>query len=467
MPTTYKKLTGPRQMPLVGNMHQFKIDKMHLKIEEWADQYGEVYKVALGPTRATVVTSPSIIQQILKARPHQFRRMAKMDGVLQEAGVRGVFNVEGEEWKAHRRIVATGLDVKHQQQFFPAMLKSVQHLKERWDEAASTGQSDSIQQDLMRFTVDVTTMLAFGYEMNTLVSEGDVIQEHLEKIFPTIFKRINAPIPTWRWIKRKTDKEFDHAVAEVFKLIDEFIAAAKNRLDENPELKERPTNFLEGMLVAAMEEESITDDDVRSNVITMLLAGEDTTAHTIAWVIFYLCKYPHVQKKLQEEADACLQNDSWLADYSKAKELPYLEAVAYETMRLKPVAPILLFNALEDVEMEDYLFKKGSNILIETRHSSMQCPHFKQPTDFSPERWIVNGKQRKSEGHNLDAYMPFGSGPRFCPGKNLAILEMKLVLSMLAKNFTLEMITPEEDLKEIMAFTMMPSAFKVKITARS
>ena len=467
MAITFKQLPGPKGLPIIGNLHKIEIENMHNQLEGWADEYGKVYKLILGPSKLTIITDPDITQEILKERPHQFRRMAKMDEVMEEVGVHGVFNAEGEEWKAHRRIVNKGLDVKHQQQFYPEMLISVERLYNKWNQLAAENQAFDIQQDLLRFTVDVTTSLAFGYKMNTLEEEGGVIQDHLEKIFPMIFKRINAPIPFWRYYKTKKDKVFDNAVVEINKLVDDFIVKGKERLKTQPELKEKPSNFLESLLVAAEEEDSLADEDVRGNLLTILMAGEDTTSHTLAWAIYLLAQHPEIQEKLNEEATTVLGYDNWLKEYNHHTELVYAEAVAMETMRIKPVAPLLLNEPLEDVEIDGYLSKKGARLLIESRYAGMQEHNFSEPEQFKPERWIAHKIGKCPMGHDTKAFVPFGAGPRFCPGKNLAILEIRLVLSMLMKNFTVELITPKEEVREIMAFTMMASSYQVKLTKRN
>ncbi len=464
MAIAFKDLKGPKGLPVIGSLHKIELGNMHNQLEGWSDEFGPVYKLILGPSKLTVITDPAIIQEILKERPHTFRRMAKMDDVLSEAGVNGVFNAEGEKWKSHRRIVNKGLDVKHQQQFYPEIMVSLERLFNKWNKSENA--SIDIQQDLLRFTVDVTTSLAFGYKMNTLEEDGDVIQEHLEKIFPTIFKRINAPIPIWRYLRSKKDKEFDHAVVEINKFIDELIKDGEERLIAQPELREKPTNFLESLLVAAEEEENITNDDVRGNLMTILMAGEDTTAHTLAWTIYLLADHPDIQDKLHQEAVKVLESEDWLSTYSKHSSLIYTEAVALETMRLKPVAPLLLSEPLEDVVVEGYLFKKGARLLTQSRYAGIQDDHFGNPNDFLPERWIKEEQGKCPMGHDTKAYIPFGAGPRFCPGKNLAMLELKLVLSMLMKNFKVEMTGPKEEVSEIMAFTMMPSEYSVKLVKR-
>ena len=104
MAITFKGLKGPKGYPVIGSLHMIELGNMHNQLEGWADEFGMVYKLILGPSKLTVITDPNIIQEVLRQRPDKFRRMAKMDGVLSEAGIDGVFNAEGDRWKAHRRI---------------------------------------------------------------------------------------------------------------------------------------------------------------------------------------------------------------------------------------------------------------------------------------------------------------------------------------------------------------------------
>ena len=467
MSINFENLPGPKGLPIIGNLHQVTISEMNKNFENWASEYGEVYKVILGPTKFTIVSKPEIIHQLLKARPSKFRRLSKMDNILREQGVNGVFNAEGEDWKMHRKIVTKGLDLKHQQQFFPSMVTTVEKLYKKMVIASKLNQNYDIQDDLTRFTVDITTSLAFGFEMNTLEKKGGVIQEHMEKIFPMIFKRINEPIPFYKFYKTKKDKEYDIAMNAIEKQVDEFIENTREKLKKNPELNEKPSNFLESILVASVEEKMFTNLEIKGNLLTLMLAGEDTTAHSLSWIIYFLCQNPDVQTKIQQEVDTILTTDNYLKEYSNHSDFIYIEAVINESLRLKSVAPLLLLEPLEDIEIENYLFKKETKIVALTHFASLTEDYFSDSETFNPDRWLEKKEiPSKCPMHNEDAFMPFGFGPRFCPGKNLAILEMKVVLSMILKNFTIEMVTPISQIKEIMAFALMPSKFEVRLIKR-
>ncbi len=465
MAIQYKDLPGPKGAPIVGSAFQLDIHNMHNQIENWSKEYGGVFQLNVMNKDITCITDPKVYQHILRDRPDKYIRMSKMDRIIREGGVHGVFNAEGEEWSLHRKIVAKGLDVKHQKEFFPNMLVTLERLYHKWKRNADNGDIIDIQQDFLRFTVDITTSMAFGVDMNTLEEKGGVIQNHMEKIFPMIFKRMNQPIAWYRLFKSKADRAYEKAIEEVFKLVAEFIQAGRKQLAERPELREQPENLLQAILVAAEEEgEEFTDEQVRGNLMTILMAGEDTTAHTMAWATYLLAQRDDIQEELRSEADEVLGEDKWFIDHSLQHKFPYIEGVTNETMRIKPVAPMLIFEPTQDVEIEGYAFKSGAHILVQTRAGAMNDEFFTAAQEMNPRRWM---KASKCPVHNMDAFAPFGGGPRYCPGRNLAYLEIKMVFAMLFKNFNLEMVTKPQDVREIMAFTMMASPFEVKLTHRN
>lgn len=157
-----KDLPDPKGKPIIGNLFTLDLHQLHNSIEEWADVYGDIFRLDLGIFQQLVVTRPSMIQTIMKERPHSFKRSEKLNKVIQEGGVHGVFNAEGNEWRKHRTIVAKGLDVKHQKDFHPVIEPILGRLYAKWCDRAASGEAFNIQKDLLHFTVHVTASLAFS-----------------------------------------------------------------------------------------------------------------------------------------------------------------------------------------------------------------------------------------------------------------------------------------------------------------
>ncbi|MEO7117089.1 MAG: cytochrome P450, partial [Caldimonas sp.] len=330
--------------------------------------------------------------------------------------------------------------------------------------------SDAIdlQSDLMRFTVDAISGLAFGADVNTLESDEEVIQSHLDKIFPALYRRLLAPLQTWHWWKSAEDRELDRSVIAVGRAIDGFIRDARARLEAEPERRAAPHNLLEAMIVAADDPGSgITDAEVSGNVMTMLLAGEDTTANTLTWAIWLLTRNPEALAKARAEVDAVSPDRAgWTLE--RLAELRYLEACANETMRLKPVAPFLMLQALRETRIADVRVPPGTLVWAALRTDTVRDEYFPDPSRFDPDRWLSAHAAPSTTSANRVS-MPFGAGPRVCPGRQLAMLEIKMALATLLGAFEIESLVPlrgsEPD--ELMSFAMSPSTLTMRLRERT
>ncbi len=458
---TIRDLPSPKGSFILGHVPQFKAENKHQIIERWVEECGPLFKLNMAGKKFVVSADPEMNKSILKNRPEAFRRFTKIDEVISEIGIKGVFNAEGDVWKRHRKLTSEALNLRRVKGFFPIIAKTTGRLYEKLNESAKQNTEVDVLKDMMRYTVDITTEMAFGYPMNTLNKEGDVIQNHLEKIFPMINRRFGAPIPTWRFIRSKKDKEFDQAVTAIENTVHSFIDKAKKRLADNPELKENPSNFLEALLVEQENEGNFSDKEVYSNVFSILLAGEDTTSNSISWALFYLAQNPHMVARVRQEANHTYRDQKYPSSYQEMSALKYTEAVANEAIRIKPVAPLMFYDALEDTEVNGFLFKKGSSMIMQTKVAQTHEAHFFDPNTFFPERWLKSECPAHAN-HKPESIMAFGGGPRYCPGKNLAVHEMVMALSMICKNFDLELTVNPNDVKEVFAFSMHPDNLKVR-----
>jgi cytochrome P450/nitrite reductase/ring-hydroxylating ferredoxin subunit len=458
-------LPGPKGLPLLGNLLQLDVTQLHLVLERWANTYGPLYRFRMATRPVVAIAEPALIHEVLRHRPETYRRLGSIAPVLMEMGINGVFSAEGEHWSRQRRVAMQALNTQHLRHFFPTLTMVTARLKARWDRAAATGQVVDVQKDLMRYTVDVTTNLAFGYDLNTLEDTGDVLQQHLEHILPMLNRRVNAPWPYWHVVKLPADRALDKALAAIRQAIAEFIAQSRARLAQDPALAAHPSNFLEAMLAARDEEGAFTEDEIVGNVLTMLVAGEDTTANTMAWMIHFMTEYPTLQDTMQQDVDAVLGDASMLQQFQDHDRLTYVEAMAHETMRLKPVAPVLFFETNHAVELGGVHIPAGTALFLLTRHGGMQESAFAAATHFQPERWLT-GAAGPQSGPQPSAFMPFGGGPRFCPGRNLALLEIKAVMAMLCRNFSLTKADATKPVGEHFAFTMTPRNLLVQVSRR-
>lgn len=459
-------LPGPRELPLLGSSHVLDVGRLHLQLEGWARRYGTPYRFAIGPRPVVVFADMADMLPVLRERPETFRRGSKLEPVFKELGVAGVFSAEGAAWRPQRRLSMEALSHRHLRGFYPTLATVAERLRARWARAAERGDEVDLAEELKRFTVDVTTQLVFGYDIDTIGRDGDVIQDKLGLLFPAFNRRIFALVPWWRFVRLPSDRAVDRVVAELREWIRGLVDEARARLAADPHRAEQPANFLEAMLTARDERgEAFDDEAIFGNAVTMLLAGEDTTAYSLAWAVHHLLEAPSAVTALRAELSGALGEDAVPKSIDVVNRLAYAGAVANEAMRLRPVAPLLFFEPLEDTTVGDVLLPRATLTALLLRPPAVSAASFGAPAEFRPARWI--DEQQTGGAHDPSAHQPFGSGPRICPGRTLALLEMKLVLATLYQSFDVERVGDAARVEEAFSFTMMPVGLKVRFRPRA
>jgi cytochrome P450 len=453
-------LPGPGRLPVLGNAHQLiRGSRLHLTMEEWARRYGPIFRVDIGPRRLVGISDTQAINALLRDRPEGIRRWSDQQTVFQEMGINGVFTAEGEDWKRQRRLVVTALNTNHLHRHFDVVRTSTERLHRRLKQTSSGGRVLDIGKDLTSYTVDITSALAFGHDLNTLERGENALQGHIQRVFEMIARRLAAPVPYWRWVKLPADRALDRSLAELHRAVAGFIEQARERISQRPELRDAPENFLEGMLAAQETDGTFTDEEIIGNTIIVLLAGEDTTAHTLGWTIWFLANRPDIQARLAQEARELLGAHPLPLDDETAGRLRYGEAVLRESMRLKTVGPLLTAEPLTDTTICATHIPAGTRLLLLLRHAHIGDG---PANEFDPQRWLDD-----DDGAHTPKSLAFGAGPRFCPGRNLAFLEAKTALAMLARNFQIELDDSNGHVKEHLGFAMIPEGLRVRLRERT
>jgi cytochrome P450 len=453
---------------LLGNLHQLDLERLHLQLERWAEEHGQVYVFSIGPRRVVVLSDPDTVLDLLRGRPAKVERYGAMREVVEELGICGVVNAEGAEWKKHRRLVAPALAGDRLRNAFPEMLEITDRLYRRWGGMADREEPIEVVEELMRYVVDITCVTTLGRDLNTLESGPDLLREHLSVVFPAVHRRSNAPFPYWRYLRLPSDRKLERSLTAIRVILQEIIDETRTQL-ALPEARGRPPRTLvESLLLAAeaeLEEERLSDEEVMSDLVALLLTGEDTTAYTIAWMLELSATEPRVARRLAEEADRVLGEERLLARYEDAKALPYTGAVMKETLRLKSPAPLVVLEACEELTLGGAHIPTGTSIFALTRSPAMREESFGQPNDFLPERWL-DEERPEALAHRPEVELSFGAGPRVCPGRPLAMLEAALVSSMVARSFTIEKADGAPPVREQMRFAMGPDQVRLQLRRR-
>jgi cytochrome P450 len=390
--------------------------------------------------------------------------MRSIETVIEEIAGTGLFSAEGETWFRQRRLTAPAFSATNLKAFYPIIGKVTRRLLGLLKHRARGASSFEIQRDLMKYTVDVTTWLTLNRDVNTLETESDDFQRDLEQLFPAIARRINAPFPYWRYVQFGRDRRLSKAISRLRQRVGKILASSRDVSDQHDPAGSEPANLLEALVSARDDANSqLSEEEIFGNIITILTAGEDTTAYSLAWTIMFMTEHPAIQQRMREEACRVLGQHGTVEDFADLERLEFIEAVALESMRLKPVAPALFLEANEDLVVRDMLIPKGTNILALTSASALSDENFSHGREFRPERWLT-GVRPEAWNHNMRAFMPFGGGARVCPGRSLAMIEIKSVLATICRNFEVHRDASAGPVDERFAFTTVPVNLLVRLT---
>ncbi|BEL06084.1 hypothetical protein Q0Z83_042750 [Actinoplanes sichuanensis] len=404
------ELPSPPAWPVLGHLPALaRGGRPHRVLEEWCDRYGSTYRLRLPAGPAVVTADPKIVQSILRGRPHLFRREPHIIRTIEATGVHGVFTAEGTRWHADRK-AANDL-LAHDPH--TAVTRAVTRLRDRWSARAQAGQQIPVLADLMRLSLDVTLAVSTGQDLDAVDDPDGPLQTLIPRLFPAIHRRINAPFPLPR--------------------------------DRN----------LQRLLRSARD---LLPVDHFGTVITLLLAGQDTTAAAAGWSLQYLAADPEEHARVRAEADEAFRAGEFTAEAVTAGRLRYTHAAVREAVRLRPPASLTVVEAVEAVELlgEDTLVhaRPGIPIWVLMAYGARRFP---DAAVFRPSRWLTDRAPTDAP------YLPFGGGPRVCPGRDLALLTATAAVAMTARDFDLHTSGPP---RERVAFTMRPDRLTLTLTPR-
>ncbi len=455
-------LPTPKRLPLIGNAHQFTNPvQMHLKLEAWADQLGPIYRVDLGPMVSMVVLSDAdAINELLLNRPDTFQRSHRLRGLIEELYTEptGVFMAEGDVWKRQRKLVMAVLNRNNLGRYFELIHRSGERLHRRFQDAARSGRVIDMGHEFNLYASDVAAALALGQDLNALERGTNEFRELYLESLDRVVARMFMPLTYWRWgIKLPADRRAERATEKILEALYDFLAQGQARVKARPELLEKPESLLDALLAEQAANGEITDEDILGNMSTLMSAGQDSTANTLTWAVAELAQVPHVQAKLAEEARSVLGDVAFPPDHVAVDQMPYAQAVLKETIRLRSAGPLTVSDTMVDTELAGVRLPAGTEIAMLTRYATRD----RQPdeAEFRPERWLGDGPAPPKT-------LAFGSGPRFCPGRNLAFLEAQSALAMIARDFEIALDPTAPPIEEELHFAMAPNLVRATLKPR-
>ncbi|MBK6579491.1 MAG: cytochrome P450 [Sandaracinaceae bacterium] len=453
-------------LPYFGIVLSLKPERAHLDLEAIALRHGRNFGYRFLGRPGIGIVDAEVARSVFQDRPDAIRRFMAIEEELGAIGLLGVFAAEGKDWRRQRRLINPSFHAAHLDSFAEAIERVTARFSDHLSHAAARGDVLDVVAELMRYTVDITTSVAFGRDFDSIGAGDGTLQKQLGEVFRGINRRLFSPIRYWRYLPF-LDRSFNRAVTEMHAFMKTLVEERRAELHDSPPAPgHRSRTLLESMIRAHDEEGAehpLTDDEIIANVFTVLLAGEDTTANTVAWALHYLATRPDVFAHARAEVDAAL-GDALVPTLEQAKHFQYIDAIVHESLRLRSPAPFAGLETTRDTVIGGVMVPKGAMVSVLTRLISTSPANFGDPDSFRPERWLSHAPE-DTRPHNPRALMAFGSGPRVCPGRGLALLEAAMVLAMIVRRFDLEAVD-SASVREVLAFTMQPEGVRVRFHER-
>jgi cytochrome P450 family 135 len=393
-------------------------------VESCRRRYGDIFSLRLGPGRNTVVIAePVAARRVMRGDPEVFRA-GDANGILKPVvGPASLLVLDGDEHMRHRRILLPAFGANHGPAFVETVSAATRDRLASW----RVGETVKLQQEMEAISLEATLQLALG-------PGPDDRLEQFRVLVPDMMRRCASPFTLLPYFRHELGGTTPYArLRQVLGALDDLF---------NDAIVERQASPIEGvtdilsLLCAATDESGtpLSNRQIRDELLTMIMAGYETTTSALAWTFERLLRSPEVMDRLQD--DLARGSDS------------YLDAVVKEVLRLRPVVPVLARKVREDVALNGHVIPGGSVMMVSIYLLHRDPGLHADPTEFRPERFL-NG-----EG---EPWMPFGGGVRRCLGASFAQLEMKAVIREVLAAATLRALDPADEPMARRRFTLAPA----------
>jgi len=418
---------GPNGVRFFGNSQQYAADPFSF-MDACAAAYGDVVRFDLGPQPLYMLTNPQDIERVLVSESTAFPKLDFGDDAIDRLLGDGLLTSSGEQWKQKRQRAAPAFRSGRINMLGELMAKYTESTMAEW----STGDRIDINVEMARLTVRIIVAAMFGSEIES--ERVEAIQTHLEplgaRFEPDPFGRL---IP--EWAPTRKNREFAAAVESLEAIIDDIVDERRGTVRDAE--GDRPMDLL-SILLRAHEDGEATEADIRDEMMTMLLAGHDTTALTLTYTWHLLSRHPAVEQRFHAELDEVL--DGARPTAADCRRLEYTQHVLNEAMRLYPPVYTLFRETTVDVEMGGYRLPAGAGLMLPQWVVHRSKRWYDDPAQFDPDRW---NNERSSQRPRF-AFFPFGGGPRHCIGKQFSMLEATVILATVGQTYRLEQLGDRE-----------------------
>jgi len=411
---------GPRGHLLLGVMPDARRDVLGF-VTRTARQYGDVARYKLGPMTSHLISHPDGVRHVLQEHASNYTKDHFTYRLVSRVAGNGLLTSQGSFWLRQRRLAQPAFHRQRISAMADGMTRAAVELLEHWDALATRGEPVGVVEEMMRLTLTIAGEALFGASVGDKAAvvgpAFNVMNEQTVTRFRTL--RLLPPVLPTRY-----DREFRAARRALRGAVMDLITERRQRAED--------TGDLLSMFMLTRDEETgetMNDEQLCDEVLTMLVAGHETTATTLSWVWALLDQHPAVEAKLHAELDAVLGGRPPTA--ADVPRLSYTRMVVEEAMRLYP--PVYLYSRTvkEDDVIGGFRIPGGTMVDVSPYVTHRHPAFWARPEEFLPERFLPDVSAQRPRY----AYFPFSGGPRQCIGNGFAMMEAQLILATLAQRY--------------------------------
>jgi len=406
---------GPRGEPVFGSSRKYADDPLRF-VRACERAYGDLVEFELGQLPTYLLTNPRDIERVLVSDDDQFRKPSFQNDALGDLLGEGLLLSEGEIWERQRELANPAFAMSRLAELSDRIVEHTDAMLADW----SDGDEIDVEREMTRVTLNVIAELMLGVQL------GDERVRTLETALEPLgaqFEPDPLRFATPEWVPMPGDREYQQALETLDGIVEDVIAERRGT-EEDGKMD------LLSILLRAQERGEQSDQQLRDEVVTMLLAGHDTTALTLTYTWYLLSEHDDTRVQVHTEVGDVVEDRPTMDD---VRTFEYVEWVIDEAMRLYPPVYALFREPVTDVEIAGYGIPAGSALLLSQWAVHRSPRWWENPETFDPERWAPD----RSRDRPRFAYFPFGGGPRHCIGKHLAKLEAQLILARTASQYEL------------------------------
>jgi cytochrome P450 len=400
-------------LPLLGNLIAFRRDR--LALAEAAARLGPIAQISLGPIPVHIITCADLARDVLVDRAANVKKSAGLQFLRPLLGD-GLLTADAEPHRRHRKLLAPAFAPRRLAGYGEIMVEETAKQVAQW----SPGDRIDLADEMMEMTLAIAGRTLFGVDVR---SEASTVSRALDLAMRSMVGNLTSPVRLgYRWPLPRHLR-----MKRAVQLLDDVVYRL---IAEGRKLGADVGDVLSMLLVARDEDDgsALSDRQVRDEVMTLLLAGHETTANALTWTWYELGRYPDVLARLEAEVAAVAGTRPITTDDLPA--LPWTAAVVDEAMRLHPPAYMVGRETIDDLELGGHRLPAKSVVVVNIRGIHRRADYFADPLAFRPERMLAEARKARPRHH----YLPFGAGPRVCIGSHFALMEAQLALATMVQH---------------------------------